>query len=437
MSGTAIVGIVVFVVMTVAILLGVPICVAMMGSTFVGFMIVAGFNMTCSQFTNAIFELSKSYSFAVIPLFMIVGSLAGATGIAEGTFRAAKVWLGKLKGGLLYTVIYANMIFGACSGISAAGNIVFSKIAMPELEKANYDRSLCLGTITAAGSMSVLIPPSIPIISFCLLTNVSVGAALVTGISTGILFAVMMTLTLKLIGTLHPEKMPVVTKKDTKVTAREKFSSLKLLLPIAALFALIVGGSFLGWFPATVGGAIACVAIFVYAIAKRMPMKKVLSAAWEGVQGFAGIYMIMIAGQFFSRFITMTGLASALTNVIANLHVHPFLIFCIVLVFYLFCGCFMDCLSIIIITVPIVFPLLHGLGYHELVLVIVLVFVMELASLSPPIGVGVFNVANALNESTGLIFKGVMPYFLMDIILVLLIALAPQLILWLPRLMGY
>ncbi|MGI5971286.1 MAG: TRAP transporter large permease [Oscillospiraceae bacterium] len=427
----------VFAVMTFLILIGVPLCVSMLLCAFVGFVTVSGYDLAVSQFTNALFSLSHSYNFAVIPLFMIVGTLASATGMAEGTFSSAKKWLGRLRGGLLHSVVIANMIFGACSGMSAAGNIVFSKIALPELRKADYDETFAIGTITCAGSLSVLIPPSVPIVAFCLLAGVSVGQALVTGVSTGILFAIIMMIMIAVVGIVKPEKIPLVDRAAAKVALKEKILTLRLLLPIFLLFALIVGGSFLGWFPATVGGAVAVVAILAYALFKKVPLKNVLSGIQEGVSSFAGVYLIIVAGQFFSRFVTVTGVASAISEAIAAANMAPYLVFCLVFVFFLFCGCFMDVLSIIILTVPIVFPVLTELGFNELILVMLLVFSMEIASLTPPVGLGVFYVANATKLPVSQVFRGVVPYFILDVIIVLIIAAFPNLILWLPQILGY
>jgi tripartite ATP-independent transporter DctM subunit len=420
--------------MTALILLGVPLAISMLTCSFIGFAWVSGFGLATTQLTNALFSLSHSYGFAVIPLFMALGTLASVTGMAEGTFQAAKKWVGGVRGGLLHSVVLANMVFGACSGMSVAGNIVFSRIALPELRKANYDETLSIGTITSAGSLSVLIPPSVPIIAFCLLAGVSIGQALMTGISAGILFAVLTMLLIVVIGLVQPKKIP--PRSSERVSVWEKVKTLRLLLPIAVLFALIVGGSFAGWFPSTVGGAVAVVAILVYAVAKRTRPKIVWRGLIEGVLSFAGVYLIIIAGQFFSRFVTVTGMADAISDYIASVQMAPFGVFMLVFVFYLFCGCFMDALSIIIITVPVVFPVLTGVGYHELVLVMLLVFSMEIASLTPPVGVGVFFVAQVTKMPVSRVFRGVAPFFVLDAFMVMIIALFPDLILWLPRLLG-
>ena len=190
---------------------------------------------------------------------------------------------------------------------------------------SGYDETLSIGTITCAGSLSVLIPPSVPIISFSLLAGVSIGKALVCGISTGIVFALLMMLMIVIIGAVKPSLIPA--RETTKVPMREKIGTLKLLLPIIALFALIVGGSFAGWFPATVGGAVAVVAILIYCIARRLPAKEIFAGIMEGTSSFANVYLIIVAGQFFSRFVTVTGLAESISLGIATVNMSPYLVF--------------------------------------------------------------------------------------------------------------
>lgn len=429
------IGILMFLAMTVMILAGIPLGISMFSCAAVGFYLIGGAQVMLSQLTNGVMSLAASYNFAVVPLFMVMGQLAGETGIAEGAFLAAKKWLGRSKGGLLDAVVVANMVFGACSGVTAAGNVVFSRIALPELDKQGYDRGLALGTITCAGTLSVLIPPSMPIITFCLLTSVSVGAALMTGLATGIIFAIVMIAVLHVYTAIKPSKIP--PPDTTKVPVKEKIGTLKLLLPIVLLFAVIVGGSFMGWFPATVGGAVAVVVVLIYAVVKRMPAKTILKTIWTGLQSFGNIYLIVISGQMFGRLVALSGLAGTIADWISNVGLAPYAVFCLVVAFYLFCGMFMDCMSIIIITVPIVFPVLTGLGYHELLLVMLLVFSMEVANLTPPVGLAVFHVANCTGESTSFIFKNVTKFFIMDLAIILVLALVPDVLLWLPRLMGY
>lgn len=441
------IGILVFFFMIFLVFVGVPVFVSMMVASLVGFVTLYSGDMTMAltQFTNAPFNLGANYNYAVLPMFMLLGSLTGETGIAEGAFKAMKAFLGRVKGGLLYTIIGANAVFGACSGSSIAGNIVFGRLAMPELEKEGYDRKYSLGCITASGALSTLIPPSMGIIMFCLIApsplvykgesiNLSVGTALVGGVGPGLFTAFVLGLTVYLIGTFKKGTIP--PGGGPKVPAIEKVKSLRLLIPIFCLFGLIIGGTFLGWFTATVAGAIGATSICLYSIFKKIPLKKICYCIWEAAVMEAGIFPIIIGGQLFGRFISDTKLADFLSQSISSINAPPFAIYMLVILLYILCGCVMDIVSVIIITVPIVFPILCNLGYNPYVLVIALCFMTEIAGLTPPVGMNVFATSNALKINPSEIFKGVFPYFLAEVAIVILIGLFPEIVSLVPNLLG-
>ena len=432
------IGLIVFGIMMVMVFAGIPIFVSMLTCAFFGFVALYGGDkkMALNIFTTYPFDLGANYNYAVLPMFMLVGALAGETGIAEGAFKSVHAFLGRVKGGLLFTVVGANALFGACSGSSVAGNIVFGRLAMPELEKAGYSRKYSLGCVAASGALSTLIPPSMGIIMFCLVAPVtmSVGTALMGGIIPGIITAVALCVTVRIIGLVKPGSIP--PGGGPKIPVSEKMKSLRLLIPILCLFGLIIGGTFAGWFTATVGGAVGAVAVCIYALCKKMPLKQLGACMVDAAVMEAGIFPIIVGGQIFSKFISDTGLADYLSAAIASVHAPRFIIFLLVILLYVFCGCVMDIMSIIIITVPVVFPILTGMGYSPYALVIALCFVAEIAGLTPPIGMNVFATANALRINPSDIFKGVVPYFICEIGLVLLIGLFPQIVTFLPTLMG-
>ncbi len=283
------VGFTVFLLMILFVFIGVPVCYSVIVFAGLGLYLVGGEPILTQQFTSGIFTLSANYTFTVMPLFMLVGILAGETGIAGGTFTCAKKWLGRFRGGLLYAVVGANAVFGACSGISSAGTIVFSRIAAPELKKAGYDESLSYGCIASAGALSSLIPPSTSILTFCILTDISIGTALITGTSGGIVLLLTMFVLIFATLRINPSKAPSVTDEDRNVSWKERLATLKLLGPILFLFLFIVGGAFFGWFTATVGGAVATCVIFVYALAKGMSFKRVMACFWDSCQMFASL----------------------------------------------------------------------------------------------------------------------------------------------------
>ncbi len=432
------IGLIIFGIMMVMVFAGIPIFVSMLSCAFLGFVVLYGgdMKMALNIFTTYPFDLGANYNYAVLPMFMLVGALAGETGIAEGAFKSVHAFLGRVKGGLLFTVVGANALFGACSGSSVAGNIVFGRLAMPELEKAGYNRKYSLGCIAASGALSTLIPPSMGIIMFCLVAPVtmSVGTALMGGIIPGIITAIALCVTVRVIGIVRPGSIPAGGGPKTPVS--EKLKSLRLLIPILCLFGLIIGGTFAGWFTATVGGAVGAVAVCIYALCKKMPLKQLGACMVDAAVMEAGIFPIIVGGQIFSKFISDTGLADFLSAAIASVHAPRFVIFLLVIMLYVFCGCVMDIMSIIIITVPVVFPILTGMGYSPYALVIALCFVAEIAGLTPPVGMNVFATANALRINPSDIFKGVIPYFICELALVLLIGVFPQIVTFLPSLMG-
>lgn len=431
---TAVIGIIFFAVMMALIFLGVPIFVSLMVCSCAGLYLLGGMPLMTTTFSAVPINQAASYSFAVLPLFMLVGTLAGETGVAGGAYSSMNTWMGRQRGGILIATVAANAVFGACSGISVAGNVVFGKIAMPELEKHGYDRKTSLGCIVAAGSLSSLIPPSIVILIFTIMSDLSIGRALIGGIGPGLLLAALLIVVIKLIGVLQPGKIPAPDK--TKISLPEKLKTLKLLAPILILFGIIIGGSFFGWFPATVGGAIGSVAVILYALVKRMPLKQILRAVWDGAVMNAGMFPIIVSGALFGRFITFSGLAFYLANAISKINLPAYGVFLLVVVFYIFCGCVLDIASIIIITHPIVFPLLTGLGFDPYVLVIVLVFMAELAGMTPPIGMNVFATSSALRIKPEEIFSGVVPFFCVELAIVLLIGIFPQIVTFIPNLLS-
>lgn len=435
MSPDMLIGLLVFAGMIALVLLGVPIFVSMLAGSFVGFILIGGVKMMVVQFTTAPFSLGANYTYAVLPLFMLVGSLASVTGIAQGAFDAMHKWLGRVRGGLLYTVVCANALFGACSGISVAGNVVFGRLAVPQLERQGYDKSLSYGTVTGAGVLSSLIPPSIPIIMWCLVTNMSIGNTLMYGLSAGLMMVVLLCLFIFLYTLVRPNKVPD-TKDLPKIPFMEKVKSLRYVIPILLVFALIIGGAVWGWFPSTVGGAVAVFALLIYALIKRVPLKQIGNCIWDAAIMNAGMFPIIMAGTIFSRFIALTGLADGMADLIAGANLHRMLVFTLVIIFYLICGCVMDIPSIIIITVPVIFPLLTGLGFSQYVLCVMLVFMCDVAGMTPPIGMNVFAVSNALKVRPMAIFKGCVPFFILDIVCVYIMALFPQIVEFLPKLMG-
>jgi tripartite ATP-independent transporter DctM subunit len=435
----ALIGLIGFVVMLAMVLVGFPVFVSMLSVMFVCLLVMpgGGWAFVVSTFTTAPFQFVASYQFAILPLFMLLGMLAGSTGMGEGAYNSIEKWTAKMPGGLMMATVGGNALFGAVSGMSTAGNMVFCKIAMPELVKHGYDRNLSMGLITASGALSSLIPPSMPIILFCILvqtTQVNIGRALLGGIGPGIVLALIYCVIIYILSKARPQKVP--RRAAIAVTWMDRVRSLRLLIPVAVFFVLIVMGTYWGWFHATVAGAIGSFILILYGVARGVGLKTMIKSAWEACVMNAGFFPIVIAGQMFGRFIAISKLPNYLSDWIASVSMPAYVVFLMVVVFYVFCGMIMDIASILIITIPIVVPLLMGVGYDIYVIVIFLVMVAEMAGLTPPIGMNVFAVASVLRVDPGLIFKGMWPFFMGEVILVLIMPLIPQITTWIPQLLN-
>jgi tripartite ATP-independent transporter DctM subunit len=428
----AIVGISAFIVLVILICIGIPIFISMLVVTLVGYLLVGGYPFLITQLKYAPFAIAENYIFAVIPLFILLGELIVQAGIGTAAFSALKKWVGRLRGGLLMATIGANAVLGAVTSTSITTTVLSMKVAYPELLKANYHKGFCLAGITTAGVLAVLIPPSTPTIVFCILTNVSVGRALIAGIIPGILLTVAYCLTVWLYGKRYPERLPVT---DVKETWQGRFFSLKPLWPIIVIFVLLIGGIYLGVFTPTVGGAIGAMAALIYALATRVSKRNIAEAFWNTAVINCTLFPMLVAGFMLSRFTAATGLADYLVDFVLNLHTSPLLVIAIVVLLYILISFPLELLPAMIITLPIFFPLLTGIGFDPFLLVVVLNLLMTLANLTPPTGTSVYLVAALANVNVVEVFRSVIPWFVVTFVYIWILILWPPLTTWLPNLL--
>lgn len=430
----ATIGIIFFVIMIVLIFLKVPVFLSMLMCSVGGMLFIVKPAMLLTQFTQGPFSTAASYTYALLPLFAFMGVLLDKTGIAEGTFTATQKWLGNRRGGMLSTVVVANTIFGACSGNPTAGCVVFSRMALPSLDRTGYDRSNALACIATSASLSSLIPPSTCILICCMLTDLSISRGLMSGLGGGILLTVLLLLCIK-ITALLTDKIPPAEKQ--KISWGERLKSLRLLVPILVLFCIIIIGAYAGFFTATVGGAIGAACVTIYAVFfKRMKLKDVFMCAVESIVLNSNMFALLLAGTMFGRFVTLTRLPDMLIGVISTLHAPSIVIFTLVVLFYFVAGAIMDIVSCMLITVPIIYPIMISMGFDPYAILIFLVVMINLGSISPPIGMGVFVSAQAVGVDPKIIFKGIWPYCLVNIACAYLIAYVPQIVNFLPNLLS-
>jgi len=425
------VGLFTFIGMFVFLLLGVPIFICLLAASFVGSWLIAGATYTLHQFASAPYHITSTYTFAVVPLFILMSVLAADCGIARNAYDAATKWLGRLRGGLLMATVGSAAIFGAACGASIASAAVFSKTALPELDKCKYDKSLSTGCIAVAGNLASLIPPSVGIIIICLLVDASIGRALVAGVIPGITLTILLMLMIQALGFFKPSAMP---KQETGFTWKQRFASLWQITPVIFIVLLVIGGMYLGWFAPTVGGAIGSVGVLIVAALKRVKFKVVAHGFYETVLINAQLFPLIIAGFLFSRFIALSGLSDSLLGLITKANFHPMALMLVIIIFYLFIGCVLEFMSMAIITLPIVYPLLTGVGFDPTATIIILVLLSEIALITPPIGLSAFLIAGVAKVPPELVFRGVLPFFATSVVLLWLLVIFPGIATWLPNL---
>ena len=420
-----------FIGMFIFLMLGVPIFICLFTAAFVGFWLIGGPVYTLQQFSSAPYHITSSYTFAVVPLFLLMSVMAANCGIAKSAYDAAYKWLGRFRGGLLMVTVGSAAIFGASCGSSLASAAVFAKTALPELEKYKYDKSLAMGCIVVSGSLASLIPPSIGIIIVCILVDGSIGRSLVAGIIPGVVFAMMLIFTILVLGFLNPKAIP---KLDLKTTWKERFLAIRPVFPVVLVIMLIIGGMYLGVFPPTSGGAIGSMAVLVIVLLRKVGFRLIADSFSEAVILNVQLFPLIISGFLFARFIALSELPNILLQMIIDAQFPPLGLMAIVILFYLFIGCVLEFLSMTVITLPIVYPLLTGVGFDPIAIIIVLVFLSEISLITPPIGMNAFLVAGVAEMPAESVFKGVIPFFLVCILMLILLVLFPGISTWLPNL---
>lgn len=431
---TVLIGALIFALMLALLMLRVPVTVAMMGSAMLGILIISGPKMMFMQFMNGPFAQAASYTLALMPLFSFMGIMLGDSGIAEGALTASNKWLARTRGGMLNTVIVANTIFGACSGTANAGSIVFSRMCMPTLEKEGYERSNALACVCSASVLAMLIPPSVSIVVVCTLTENSISYGLMCGIGAGLITMALLMLCVQIIARVKPGAIP--PRSTEVIPLKEKLASLRLLIPIVVLFVIIIIGAYVGFFTSTVGGAVGSMVVFIYALIKGMPLKKILQSAKTAAVINCATYPMILGGTMFGRLVTLSRIPDVIVDWIASIHMPTIVVFTVILAFYIFCGCVMDISVAIYITVPIIYPIMTALGFQPFAIVMFIVIMINTGGITPPVGLGVFVTANALKIQPTEIFKGIMPYVLVFIITAYLFAFFPQLITFLPNVLA-
>ncbi len=428
-------GIVGIFVLVFLFLLGMPIAFSMAIVGFVGFALLTDLNAAFTMLPRDFFEEFSSYPLSVIPMFILMGTFASASGISKRLYDTAHAWLGHWRGGLAIATIFACAGFGAICGSSTATAAAMGQIALPEMRRYNYEDSFATGTVAAGGTLGILIPPSTVMIIYGILTEQSIGKLFIAGIIPGILLSVFFAFTAYLVSKLQPDIAPVTQPLPLK----ERIKRLSGILEIIILFSLALGGLFLGWFSPTQAGAIGAAGALCIGLVKgQLKWDSFVSACKEGLRTSCMVIFIISGATIFGHFMAVTRIPFLLADFVETLPFSPLFILIIIMLIYFIGGFFMDSMALIVLTVPIFYPVVVRLGFDPIWFGVIIVLLGEMGVLTPPVGVNVF-VIKAIAQDVPLekIFKGIIPFLIALIVTAAFIVLIPELATFLPRYLVY
>lgn len=367
---------------------------------------------------------------AALPLFLLMGSFSMVAGLSDDVYRLARAGLGRYRGGLALATVGGCAGFGAVTGSSLATVATFGRISLPQMRAAGYSPALASGTVAAGGTLGALIPPSAPIILFALLTEASIGQLFVAAVIPGLMAAALYMGTIALVVRMTPGAAPV----PQPAPPGELRAAFARAGPVSVLFGTVIGGLYAGVFTATESAAVGAIGAFVMALWRgKLSGDRILSVMGETTAITAMIYMLIFGALVFSFFVGVSQLPETLTRMVGALDVTPLLIIAILLVVYLLLGSVMDSFAIMIITVPIVTPLILGMGYDLIWWGIIMLVVVETGLITPPFGVNLFVIRSVQPDvPLGTVFKGALPFVLSDFLRLAVLVLFPALVLWLP-----
>jgi len=416
-------------------LLGMPVAFAMAFVGLVGFTYLAGSGPALSLLAQDIFEQFSSYPLSVIPMFILMGTFAFASGISQRLYKTTYTWVGQLHGGLTMATVFACAGFGAICGSSTATAATMGKIALPEMKKYNYDDALSTGTVAAAGSLGILIPPSTIFIVYGILTEESIGKLFIAGVLPGLLLSLFFAATVVILCLRNPSIGP----PGVPTSWKEKLRATTGIIETIILFLLAIGGLFLGWFSPTQAGAIGAGGALVIGLARRQLSWKIFfEAGKDGLRTACMVIFIITGAVIFGHFMAVSTIPFILADWLGGLAIHRMAIMGVIIFIYFIGGFFMDSMALVVVTIPIFFPVVMKLGFDPIWFGVIIVLVAEMGVITPPVGVNVFVIKGiAPDVPLEIIFKGIFPFLTALIIVTAILVLFPQIATFLPSFISY
>jgi tripartite ATP-independent transporter DctM subunit len=410
-----------------------PLGVALGLVGLVGFSELSSYRAGMSNAARLVIDSGQSYGLSVVPLFILMGLMVDRGGMAKELYRAAYAFLGHRRGGLAMSTIVACGMFSAICGSSLATAATMSKVSMPEMRRYKYDDSLATASIAAGGTLGILIPPSVILVIYGLITNASVGKLFIAGVLPGIIGVLFYLMAVMFVVSRNPAAGPA----GEKTNWRNRLVALRDVWTTLGLFIFVIGGIYVGAFtPTEAAGMGAAGAIAIAYFRGALSLQVLLEVARETTMTTAKLFLVVFGAMIFSNFVNRAGLPDGLLNIAQGFDFPPLGVIFMILLIYLVLGCVFESLSMILLTVPIFAPLVEGLGFDLIWFGILVVVATEISLITPPIGMNVFVLKGVLKDvSVKTIFRGVTPFWIADIFRIMLIALVPAIALFLPSMM--
>lgn len=417
--------------MFILMFLRIPIAISMAIPAFLGILYLKDWETLKTAVETIVWDHSFSYTLSTIPMFVLMGELLYVSGISTELFATFRTWLSRLRGGLGMATVGSSALFAAASGSSLANTATMGVIASKEMLRFGYNKSLIGGSIVAGGTLGPLIPPSTLFIIYGMMTEQSIGQLLIAGIIPGIILMLLYFLTIYIIALIKPNYAPAVTEK---VTWTERFNSLKSTIWVIVLFFIVIGGMYLGIFNPTEAAGIGAFTTFIITLIRRkLTFKTFIGAMSSTLRTTGFLFAIIIMAFLLNYFFTITKIPLLLADFLNGLSLPHYALFAVIILMYLFLGAIMDALAMVVVTIPIILPLMSVMGMDLIWFGVIIVLVIELAMMTPPIGMNVFVLRGAAPElSLDEIFKGSFIFIIPIIVLIVILYLFPQLALYLP-----
>ncbi len=413
--------------------LRVPIAYAMGAVGFAGVGLLRSWPAAVSTTATEFVDIA-AYTLSVVPLFVLMGNFVTRAGMSRELYRAAYAFIGHWRGGLAMSTLAACAGFGAICGSSLATAATMARVSMPEMRRFRYHDSFAAGSIAAGGTLGILIPPSVIMVIYGIMTGTSIGALFAAGFVPGLLALGLYMAAAGIVTARRPELGP----RGERTSWPDRLTALRDVWAVLLLFLLVIGGMYTGWFTPTEGAGVGAFGGFVFAWARGTLTWKVLREVLvESAQTTAMLFMIVIGASIFSSFINFTTMPTDLQAFVSQFKIAPIMVIIVICIIYVVLGCAMESLSMMLLTVPIFFPLIQAMGFDPVWFGILIVCVIEVSLITPPVGMNVFVLSSVLPDvPTGQIWKGVTPFVFADLVRIAILIAFPVITLFLPQWLG-